>query len=104
MVFELIERLVESGRRKVVLTVSPVPLQVTFAGGDAVMRNSYSKSVLRVVAELASQAFADVDYFPSYEIITASGLRSFGEDNVHVRPRVVANVVNHMLSLYAPDL
>lgn len=103
MVFELLERLVAGGRRKVVLTVSPVPLQTTFAGGDPILRNAYSKSVLRAVAEMAVQAFADVDYFPSYEIITTAGLRVFGEDNVHVRPRVVSNVVGRMLSLYAPD-
>lgn len=100
MVMRLLDRIVEGGRRRVVLTVSPVPLQVTFAGGDALLRNNYSKSVLRVVAELATQAFDCVDYFPSYEIITTPGLRSFGEDNVHVRPMVVSKVVNHMVSLY----
>lgn len=100
MVFEMIERLLQGGRRKIVMTVSPVPLQATFAGGDAVTRNCYSKSVLRITAELAMQAFDDVDYFPSYEIIITSGLRSFGADNVHVRPKVVEMVVNQMVSLY----
>ena len=33
-----------------------MPLQVTFAGGDAVTRNAYSKAVLRVVAERAEIA------------------------------------------------
>lgn len=100
MIFEMIERLLEGGRRKIVITVSPVPLQVTFAGGDALMRNMFSKSVLRIVAEMATQAFPDVDYFPSYEIIVTSGLPAFGNDNVHVRPMVVEKVVNHMVSLY----
>lgn len=100
MIFELLERLLENGRRRAILTVSPVPLQVTFAGGDAVTRNAYSKSVLRVVAELAAHSFADVDYFPSYEIITTAGLQAFGQDNVHVRPAVVERVVNHMVQLY----
>ncbi|MEZ5715566.1 MAG: GSCFA domain-containing protein [Paracoccaceae bacterium] len=100
LIFEMTERLLEGGRRKIVMTVSPVPLQVTFAGGDALMRNNYSKSVLRIVAEMATQTFADVDYFPSYEIIVTAGLRSFGADNVHVRPQVVERVVNHMVSLY----
>lgn len=100
MIFDMIERLLAGGRRKMVMTVSPVPIQTTFAGGDAVVRNSYSKSVLRIVAELAAQEFADVDYFPSYEIITTTGLTAFGRDNVHVRPVVVERVVNHMVSLY----
>ena len=100
LVFEMLETLVSSGRRKVLLTVSPVPLQSTFSGGDAVCRNAYSKSVLRVVAELAVQSFADVDYFPSYEIITTSGLASLGSDNVHVRPAVVERAVSYMIRNY----
>lgn len=100
MVFDMLDRLVEGGRRKVILTVSPVPLQVTFAGGDAITRNGYSKSVLRAVSELAIQEFDGVDYFPSYEMVATGGFRSYGEDNVHVRPRVVERIVNYMLSRY----
>lgn len=100
LVFEMLQTLTQSEQRKVLLTVSPVPLQATFSDGDAVCRNSYSKSVLRVVAELASQTFKNVDYFPSYEIITTSGLFSFGPDNVHVRPKVVERAVNHMIQHY----
>lgn len=100
LVFNMLQTLTQPGHRKVLLTVSPVPLQATFAGGDAVCRNSYSKSVLRVVAELASQTFTDVDYFPSYEIITTSGLYSLGPDNIHVRPKVVERAVNHMIQHY----
>lgn len=100
MVFQMLERLLENGRRKVILTVSPVPLQVTFAGGDAVVQNAYSKAVLRVVADLAAREFEDVDYFPSYEIVTSGGLQSVGDDNVHVRPAVVEKVVRYMVSRY----
>lgn len=100
LVFEMLQALLNRPARRVILTVSPVPLQVTFAGGDAVTRNAYSKAVLRAVAELAVQDFPAVDYFPSYEIVTSAGLSSFGADNVHVRPRIVERVVNHMVSLY----
>lgn len=100
LVFEMLEHLIEGGRRKVVLTVSPVPLQVTFAGGDATIRNAYSKSILRVVAELAATEFPEVDYFPSYEIITTLGLTGFGQDNVHVRPAIVDQVIGYMTSCY----
>ncbi|RII40063.1 hypothetical protein DL237_05115 [Pseudooceanicola sediminis] len=100
LVFDMLDHLVAGGRRKVVLTVSPVPLQVTFAGGDATIRNAYSKSVLRVVAELAATEFPQVDYFPSYEIITTLGLTGYGEDNVHVRPAIVDEVIGYMTSCY----
>lgn len=100
LISDMLERLIEGGRRKVVLTVSPVPLRATFAGGDAATQNAYSKSVLRVVAEMAAQNFADVDYFPSYEMVTTGGFRSYGEDNVHVRPKVVERVVESMMARY----
>lgn len=97
---ELIDALRADRPRNIVLTVSPVPLQVTFAGGDATTANAYSKSVLRVVADMIVSDYPDTDYFPSYEMVTTAGFRAYGEDNVHVRPVVVDRVVSHMLSHY----
>lgn len=57
---------------KVLLTVSPVPLVATFENCHVLTATTYSKSVLRVVAEIVKQEFDWVDYFPSYEIITGS--------------------------------
>ncbi|MBJ3774524.1 GSCFA domain-containing protein [Acuticoccus mangrovi] len=87
-------------KKKVVLTVSPVPIMATFADMDPVTANQYSKAVLRVAAEAIVSATADVDYFPSYEAVTSMGLSAFGEDNLHVRPKIVEEVTRHMLELY----
>lgn len=57
---------------KVLLTVSPVPLAATYEPRNVLVASSYSKAVLRVVAENALRRFDWVDYFPSYEIITGS--------------------------------
>jgi len=100
---EMIVALTATRKRHIVLTVSPVPLQVTFSGGDAVTANAYSKAILRVVAEQVAQDHDCVDYFPSYEIVITAGLRAFGEDNVHVRPAIVSRIVAHMLSHYLED-
>ena len=100
LISEMIENLTADRIRNIVLTVSPVPLQVTFAGGDAVTSNSYSKSVLRVVCELITEQFANVDYFPSYEIVSTAGLRAYGVDNVHVRQVVVDRIIAYMMSKY----
>lgn len=100
LVRDLLRRLQADGTRSVVLTVSPVPLQVTFAGGDATLRNAYSKATLRVVAEEAAREFEGVDYFPSYEIALSMGLSAFGEDNVHVRPAIVDRIIGYMTELY----
>jgi hypothetical protein len=55
-----------------ILTVSPVPLTAT-AGGEHVLRaTTYSKSVLRAVAGQFFQERDDLDYVPSYEVITSA--------------------------------
>lgn len=100
MVFAMLDRLSGPGGRPVILTVSPVPLQVTFAGCDAMVANGYSKALLRVVAEEAAEAFGSVDYFPSFEVVTTAGLSAYGDDNVHVRPAIVERIVTRMLTVY----
>jgi hypothetical protein len=77
---------------RVVLTVSPVPLVATADPGAHVLSaTTYSKSVLRVAAEMLRRRHPFVHYFPSYEIITgaynrgryfASDLRNATEEGV----------------------
>ncbi|QNM83796.1 GSCFA domain-containing protein [Sphingomonas sabuli] len=56
---------------QIVLTVSPVPLAATAEpGGHVLSATTYSKSVLRVASETVRQRFANVHYFPAYEIVT----------------------------------
>jgi len=54
------------------LTVSPVPLTATASGGHVLAATAYSKSVLRAVAGQLSAEGENVDYFPSYEIVTSA--------------------------------
>lgn len=76
---------------KVILTVSPVPLMATAEDRHVLVSTVYSKSVLRVAAEMVTRELNDVAYFPSFEIITgvfnrgayfAEDLRSVREDGV----------------------
>jgi hypothetical protein len=60
---------------QVLLTVSPVPLTATAAGGHVLTATTHSKSVLRAVAGEMAADLPGVDYFPSYEIITAPAFR-----------------------------
>ena len=65
------------------LTVSPVPLTATAAGGHVLAATIYSKSVLRAVAGQLYEERENVDYFPSYEIVTSSLSRgNFFHDNL----------------------
>ena len=60
---------------RVLLTVSPVPLTATAAGGHVLTATTYSKSVLRAVAGRLTQLHDWVDYFPSFELVTAPVFR-----------------------------
>jgi hypothetical protein len=85
---------------RVLLTVSPVPLTATAAGKHVVVSTTYSKSVLRGVAGELSDSDALVDYFPSYEIITAPSFRGmFYDPNMRtVSKKGVDFVMSHFLS------
>lgn len=61
---------------KVLLTVSPVPLTATANGGHILPASTYSKATLRAVAGDFARAHDNVDYFPSYEIVTNPARRS----------------------------
>lgn len=94
---------------RLLLTVSPVPLVATAHKDVHVLRaTTYSKSVLRAAAGVFSAEHEDVDYFPSYEIVTTPGLPQdmFEDDRRSVRPEAVAFVMQHFmegLGVDAPD-
>ena len=62
-------------RVRILLTVSPVPLNATALERHVLVSTTYSKAVLRVAAEEVRTSWPEVDYFPSYEIITAPQTR-----------------------------
>lgn len=83
----------------IVLTVSPVPLQVTFTKADCVVANEFSKAVLRVCAEKLWENPL-IDYFPSYEIVRSSGMAGYMEDQLHVKESLVGEITSYMVSVY----
>jgi hypothetical protein len=86
---------------KLVLTVSPVPLDVSFSGEDPAVANSRSKAVLRSAADQLAQAHDDVDYFPSYEMVTlAPRAMAYSTDCQHVLDRTVAKVIGAFLEAH----
>ncbi len=79
----LLKRARERKRKlRYIVTVSPVPLTATATGEHVLVASTYSKSVLRSVTGELMQTHRDVDYFPSYELITAPVTRGiFFEPN-----------------------
>ncbi|MDO5617804.1 GSCFA domain-containing protein [Kocuria sp.] len=85
---------------KFLLTVSPVPLAATATDHNVLTATTLSKAVLRAAAGELEAAFDDVDYFPSYEIVTchAPGNQPFDETGRNVRPETVAKVMAYFLA------
>jgi hypothetical protein len=87
-----------------VVTVSPVPLTATASGRHVLAATAYSKSILRAVAGQLEQEFDDVDYFPSYEIITNPAARSgfFGDNLRNIDQAGVAAAMQTFMSGHVP--
>lgn len=56
---------------KIMLTVSPVALMATYEPRHVLTSTVCSKAILRAAADEAERRFANVVYFPSYEIVTS---------------------------------
>lgn len=84
-------------KARFILTTSPVPLIATASGRHVLTATTASKSILRVACDVL-QRYDDVEYFPSYEIITGSFNRGryFAED----LRSVTDEGVNHVMSLF----
>ncbi|MDR6757855.1 hypothetical protein J2Y48_003152 [Mycoplana sp. BE70] len=62
---------------KFIVTVSPVALIATASESHVLSATTYSKSVLRAVAGELAEDYADIDYFPSYELIATPFSKGF---------------------------
>lgn len=85
----------------VILTVSPVPMMATHRRTDVITANSYSKSVLRAVAEQLVAEDRQISYFPSFETVSLSN-RNFAwtDDFVHVNKDMIALNVERMVNAF----
>lgn len=80
---------------RVLLTVSPVPLTATASDAHVLSATTLSKSVLRAVAGEMQADWPEVDYFPSYELVTSAkaGAAWFEPNLRSVREASVAQVM-----------
>jgi GSCFA family protein len=90
----------ENPKIRFLLTVSPVPLVATASGEHVLSATTYSKSVLRAAAGQLFHERENVDYFPSYEIITSAlSQAKFFEENLRsVRAAGVAAAMDAFFS------
>jgi hypothetical protein len=86
---------------RIVVTVSPVPLMNTFSTMDIVVANTWAKSLLRAVAQEWAAAHANVDYFPSYEIVQNSDRAAAWEPDLrHVKGAGALRIMELFLQKY----
>jgi hypothetical protein len=90
---------------RIVLTVSPVPLNATYEDRHVYLSTTLSKAMLRLAAERVAAGFDACCYFPSYEIITAPHTRGryFAEDCREVLPAGVDHVMGLFFRHFAKD-
>jgi len=68
---------------------------------DIVVANTWAKSLLRAVAQEWAAAHANVDYFPSYEIVQNSDRAAVCEPDLrHVRSAGIQHVMELFLQKY----
>ena len=83
---------------KLIYTVSPVRLRATFRLVSALTANSESKAIIRAaLGEFLRTHWDQVGetyfYFPSYEIVLDVFREPFEQDNKHIYPSVVSQVL-----------
>jgi GSCFA family len=94
-------------RLKIVLTVSPVPLVATATGRHVLAATTYSKSVLRVAADVVASRLANVAYFPAYELVAGPQAQydAYLDDRRNVSETAVARVMGAFFtSFFGQDL
>lgn len=85
---------------KLLLTVSPVPITATVSGQHVLSASTYTESVLRaLVGEFAAE-HDDVDYFPSYDLVSAAMLdqQMFNDNHRTITPAGVDLVMRHFFA------
>jgi len=88
-------------RSRIIVSVSPVPMSETFSGGDIIVANMNSKSTLRVAAEMFAEAHDDIDYFPSFDMISMSPrAKAYEADCRHVSDAIVGQVIRTFLKAH----
>ena len=84
---------------KIIFSVSPVPLQLTFSKNDIFSANIYSKSILRSAVENVISTDEGVFYFPSYELALNIGSDFFqARDLRHAKKELVSQFMDIFLA------
>lgn len=92
-------------RVKLILSVSPIPLNATVQGDDqhVIAATCEAKSILRAVAGAFSRRHADVHYFPSYDLVSYCITHPWTDDGRHVTRQTVDRVMTLFDHMFVTD-
>jgi hypothetical protein len=91
--------------KKVIISVSPIPLQRTLSESDVVTATMRAKSLLRTAADTVSDGRDFCYYWPSYEYVMWSGNAFRNDDLRHVKQATVNNITRSFCeSFFSPHL
>lgn len=83
---------------KIIVTVSPVPLDATFTGYDVVVANNLAKSSLVAAAHMVAADCDNCFYFPSFEmVVTSEQKKVWIWDGKHVSAGMVAHIMQQFM-------
>lgn len=108
-VFETLSEVVDllkkrASQTKIIITVSPIPLDTTFTGHDVAVATMHSKATLLSAARELAYAHDHVDYFPSYEMAMLSSRSSvWSEDKRHIQQSFVDRIMGHFVENYVSE-
>ena len=86
---------------KLIVIVSPNPIQRTFLAADAMTANGYGKATMRAVAGDFVRDKADAEYYPAYEALTVTGRHlAYERDELHVDYAAADAVTAHLLERF----
>ncbi len=107
--YDYVRRTVEllnsrGGKKKILITTSPVPLVRTFTPDDVIVANTYSKATLRTVAGKIAEDLDGVDYFPSFEsVMLTKQAYVWGDDLTHVDGSFVNQIMTRVKLSYLEE-
>ncbi len=98
-IFTLLRK--RNARQKIVLAVSPVPLERTYATEDVIVASQTAKSTLHAAATQMAASAEEIDYFPAYEAVTNSDpVRVWQPDRRSIRDEMVGALTAAFIDRY----
>jgi len=88
---------------QLVVTLSPVPLNQTFADESLAVADSYSKASLRVALHEFCRRHPEVVYFPAFEMVRDLEIDPWQADRRHVKRDVVRRVMHRFMTTLGGD-